>query len=308
MTATAAAWTGTRLGDRRREAAAILRAAGVATPWLDAGLLLAHALGMTREEILIKAERPLAAAESIAFTALIARRARREPVSHLLGRREFWSLDFTVGPDVLDPRPDSETLIESVLSRIGDRAAPLTILDLGTGSGCLLLALLHELPKASGLGRDLSAAALAVAAKNAAALGLARRCRFDEGDWGRGLTQAFDIIVANPPYLTRRDMAETAPEVRDFEPHLALDGGDDGLDAYRRLGPDILRLLTPEGFAAIEIGRDQGDPVRALFASAGLVMESGARDLAGIERCLVFRPAGATVNPQIAQQIGQIPI
>lgn len=308
MTATAAALAELKLGDRLREAAATLRAAGVPTPRLDAELLLAHALGVTRERLLIDAARPLAAAENVVFTALIARRVRREPVSHLLGRREFWSLDFAVGPAVLDPRPDSETLVETALNRIKDRAAPLAILDLGTGSGCLLLALLHELPKARGLGRDRSAAALAVAAKNAAALGLARRCRFDEADWGQGLIQKFDVVIANPPYLTRREIAGTAPEVRDFEPRLALDGGEDGLDAYRRLGPEISRLLKPEGFAAIEIGKDQGQPVRALFASAGLMMESGAHDLAGIERCLVFRPAGAAGDRQIAQQTGQVPI
>ncbi len=310
--APAAAPLGAELHDRLRDAAERLRAAGVATPRLDAELLLAHALQTRRERLPIDAARSLTAAEATAFAALIARRARREPVSHLLGRREFWSLDFAVGPAVLDPRPDSETLVETVLRRIVDRAAALSLLDLGTGSGCLILALLHELPNATGLGRDRSGDAVAVAAGNAAALGLAGRCRFEAGDWGDGLAGRFDIIVANPPYLTRREIDETAPEVKDFEPHLALDGGIDGLDAYRRLAPEIARLLGAEGFAAVEIGQGQGDVVRALFAAAGLEARDRAADLGGIERCLVFGHAAEAAKtgagPQIAQQSGRVPI
>lgn len=232
-----------------------LKAAGIDGPRRDAVLLLAFSSGIAADRLRLEpaAEIPEVAAQ--AFAALVARRADREPVSHLTGRREFWSLPFRVSRDVLDPRADSETLIEAVLEKVVDRSSPLRIVDFGTGSGCLLLALLHELPDATGLGIDLSPAALAVASGNAADLGLAGRVRFQAGDWGVGLEGQFDILVSNPPYIETAAIAGLEPEVARHEPMLALDGGTDGLAAYRRLVPDLARLAAPGAIAALEIGQ-----------------------------------------------------
>jgi release factor glutamine methyltransferase len=214
-------------------------------------------------------------------------------MAYILGEREFWSLPFQVGPAVLVPRPESETVVEAALEQIGDRAAPLRILDLGTGSGCLLLALLSELPQASGLGIDRSAAALAIASGNAERLDLADRAAFREGDWGRDLAGPFDVIVGNPPYVARADAAGLAPEVLVFEPEDALFAGPDGLCAYRALAPDCARLLAEDGFACLEIGQGQGAAVAQILGSHGLRLVASRPDLAGIERCLVLRPAAS---------------
>ena len=200
----------------------------------------------------------------------MARRLRREPMAYILGEREFWSLPLRVSPAVLVPRPESETVVEAALESIADRAAPLRILDLGTGSGCLLLALLSELPHASGLGIDRSAAALAIARANAERLGLADRAAFREGDWGYGLAGPFDVIVSNPPYVARTDARNLAPEVFAFEPQEALFAGADGLDAYRALAPDCARLLAQDGVTCLEIGQGQGASVAAILRRHGL--------------------------------------
>ena len=210
-------------------------------------------------------------------------------MAHILGRREFWSLAFKVTADTLDPRPDSETLVQAVLDQVPDRSAALRLADFGTGTGCLLLALLHELPNATGVGVDVSAAALAVAAENADALGLAQRASFHRGNWDDGIDPGFDIVLSNPPYIPSGDIAGLQPEVASFEPRLALDGGSDGLDAYRRLGPAAMRLLVPGGLAAFEIGLGQGDSVRRIMAAAGLRHIATARDLGAVERCVLFR-------------------
>jgi release factor glutamine methyltransferase len=211
-------------------------------------------------------------------------------MAHILGRREFWSLDFAVTSDTLTPRPDSETLVAAVLDIVAGRDRPLGILDLGTGTGCLLLALLHELPNATGVGVDRSAAALAVALGNAQALGLAPRVQFHEGDWGEGLTGRFDVVISNPPYIVSADVPNLSPEVR-HEPRLALDGGADGLDAYRALAPHVGRLLEPAGVAVLEIGEGQAPAVEEILRTAGLKPVDRRRDLAGIERCIVARSA-----------------
>jgi release factor glutamine methyltransferase len=269
-------------------AARRLAGAGIDGAAIDARLLIQEATRCSREELLRHSARRLSAAETSRLVALIARRAEREPLSHILGRREFWSLSLRVTRDCLDPRPDSETVVEAALARLADPAGSLRVLDFGTGSGCLLLALLSELPLATGIGVDASDAALAVARENAERLGLAGRAQFVAGDWGRGIGGAFDAIVANPPYIARADIDALAPEVARHEPRLALDGGPDGLDAYRALLPDIARLLAPAGFAAIEIGAGQRAAVAGLADSAGLVCADVKRDLAGRERCLIL--------------------
>jgi release factor glutamine methyltransferase len=222
---------------------------------------------------------------------MVRRRLAREPIAYILGEKEFWSLPFEVGPAVLIPRPESESVVEAALAQVADRAAPLLLLDLGTGSGCLLLALLSELPGATGRGVDLSAAALAVAHGNAERLGLADRTRFEQRSWGGGLTERFDLIVSNPPYVAAGDLAGTEPEVRAFEPEIALTAGSDGLAAYRALIPDCARLLAPGGHVVLEIGQGQGAAVAGILASHGLGVIERRADLAGIERCVVAQRA-----------------
>jgi release factor glutamine methyltransferase len=209
-------------------------------------------------------------------------------MAYILGEREFWSLPLFVGPGVLVPRPETETLVEAALEAFPDRTAPLRILDLGTGSGCLLLALLREYPNASGVGVDRSAEALAHATLNARRHGLADRALLVRGDWGRGLAESFELIVANPPYVASGELAELAPEVARYEPRAALDGGADGLDAYRAILPDLPRLLAPAGVACLEIGAGQATALAAL-AEVGGFRVAVRPDLAGIPRCLVLR-------------------
>lgn len=282
-----------RIADLLSEGMKALRAAGIETPAGEARLLLGVAAQLPPAIMIGFPERSVPAEAAATYRALIARRADREPVSHLLGRREFWSRPFIVSKDVLDPRPDSEALIEGVLGEIGDRQAPLRILDLGIGSGCLLLTLLCELPRARGWGVDLSPAALAIAERNAAQLHLLDRLVLRQGSWDAALLpedrQPFDLIVSNPPYIPTADMLALAPEVVRHEPHLALDGGPDGLDAYRQLARILPLHLAPGGLVALEIGLGQGESVRALMVAGGLQAAGSAFDLGNRERCLLFR-------------------
>jgi release factor glutamine methyltransferase len=271
-------------------AAARLSAAGVEDPRRDARLLIAAAIEAGPAQLIAHPERALDGAEAARIEASLARRAAREPVSRILGRRGFWNLELEITPDTLDPRPDSETLVAAVLERIGAQGlvgAPLSVLDLGTGSGCLLLALLSELPAARGLGLDISAAALAVARRNARKLGLFHRARFALGDWGSGLDGSWQLIVSNPPYITEGEIEDLAPEVARYDPRLALTAGPDGLDAYRKLLPQAARLLEPGGMLALEVGCGQQDAVTALLAATGFIELGRYRDLGGIERCLL---------------------
>ena len=274
-------------GSAVADAAARLAAAGIAEARREARPILAMALQADPAVLLGYPERPVDAAAQARFDHLIARRLKHEPISRLRGAREFWSLDFALSPETLDPRPDSETLIEAALAHLPDRQAPLHVLDFGTGTGCLLLALLHELPHATGFGIDALPGAVETARRNAAALGLAARAAFRLGDWDRGIEGAADVILANPPYIPSDDIAILAPEVAAFEPRGALDGGPDGLDAYRILAPATQRLLTPKGLACIELGAGQAASVAALFGRSGLTINEIRRDLSGIERCLV---------------------
>lgn len=274
------------------DAARQLTAAGIEDTRREARLLIAAATGWGNAVIIAHPERPLDGDQGKRLGELLRRRASREPLSRILGWREFWSLRFALGPDTLDPRPDSETLVAVALELTGrDRA--LSVLDLGTGSGCLLLAFLSEVPAAQGLGIDLSNGALAVAEANARDLGLSDRARFRQGDWGGGLDRRFDLILCNPPYIPAGDVEGLAPEVARFDPALALAGGQDGLDAYRRLSDELPRLILPGGFAILEIGDGQEASATAILAQSGLAFRGSRRDLAGIARCLIWQqPAG----------------
>ncbi len=287
MASGAALTTGLTLRQVLAAAGQELRAAGVEDAMLDAGLLLAHVVGGDRLTLIREGDCGLCGGESLAFAKLIAARANRQPVSRLLGRREFWSLDLQIGPDVLDPRPDSETIVAAALEQLGQKDGAYRIADLGTGSGCLLLALLRERPRTWGLGLDISAAAARQARDNAHALGLSDRARFLVGDWSRALAGGFDLIVVNPPYIASAEIAGLAPEVRCHDPGLALDGGRDGLAAYRALLPDLPRLLQGNGKAALECGRGQADLLSQIIEASGLRVDCRHRDLAGLERCFV---------------------
>ncbi len=275
------------LGDWLSAAVRGLEAAGIDSARLDARLLASFVLGWDPARVLAHPEYAPGGGEWERLQSLLARRAGRQPLAVIIGKREFWGLDFAVTADTLVPRPESETLIEAVLAATEDRDADLNILDLGTGSGCLLLALLSELPNARGLGVDLSAAALKVAAGNATALGLEGRAEFRQSDWDRGLDGTeggFDLILANPPYVADDEFAALEPEVSRFEPRLALSGGPDGLDCYRSLAPRVGPLLAPGGGAFIETGAAQAGAVSALFDDHGLAVVCVHQDLSGRPR------------------------
>lgn len=253
------------------------------TSRLDAELLMAHALGVTREEILLSR---LDADAPPAFGALVERRLAHEPIAYITGSRAFWTIDLEVGPGVLIPRPDSETLIEAAVAHFGKRG-PRHILDLGTGPGTLLLAALAEWPQARGIGVDASAVALGYARRNAARLAMAERADFRVGDWATGVNATFDLILANPPYIGRDEALPR--DVLAHEPGEALFAGADGLDDYRRIIPQLPGLVAPGGMAAVEIGMTQADAVAALALSAG--MQADLRhDLAGRPRAVVIQP------------------
>lgn len=268
------------------EAGEILRQSDVSDAKRDAALLLANVLGEEVTYLYREPDRILTDKERKKFNSLISRRATREPLSHLTGHREFWSLDFLVNKDVLDPRPDSETLIEAVLSSQTQEYNPRRVLDLGTGSGCLLLTVLSEIPSATGIGIDYSDAALAVARKNANRLGLEPRTEFHRGSWDIDLGEKFDLVISNPPYIPTCDMEGLQPEVRDFEPLLALDGGVDGLGSYRDILSNIRTLLRPNGQLVFEVGIDQAQDVGQMMQNSGLSSPKFHRDLAAIERCV----------------------
>jgi len=254
------------------------------SPRREARLLAAHVLRLPYEDIYFNEDRPFKEDEKNLFNTLLERRLKHEPLSKILELREFWSLPFRVTRDTLDPRPDSETLIEAVLSHYHNKERPLRILDLGTGTGCLLLSLLHEYPNAWGVGIDASEAACYIAQENAVQLGVEERARFIVGQWGNALSGCFDIIMSNPPYISHLD--PLPPEVSTYDPALALYGGEDGLTCYRDLAEQILRLAPPETKIFLEVGKEQSDDVRALF-SHYLHLQT-RKDLAGNERCLVF--------------------
>lgn len=278
------------VGEMLASVAARLAAAGIESGRMEARLLVGDATGLSIETMIAEPETAMDDPGVVArVERLTKRRLAREPMSQILGRREFWSLPFKVTPDVLTPRPDSETLVEAVLSIVPDKSARLSLLDLGVGSGCLLLSLLHGLPRARGMGVDRSERALAVARENAEALGLADRAEMRLGDWGAELSDQYDIVVSNPPYIPSDDIEGLAPEVSEHEPWLALDGGRDGLDAYRTLAGELPFLVKEGGWTALEVGQGQAPVVARLVRAAGFRIERVVADLGGIERVILAR-------------------
>lgn len=268
-----------------------LENAAIPSSDLDAALLVGHVLGLDRLEMVIEPLRLISEEQEKEIDALLMRRLNREPISHILGHREFWSLDFKVTEDTLTPRPDSETLIEAALKGIPDKTQPLKLLDLGTGTGCLLLSLLSELPQAHGLGIDISDKALMVAQENAESLGLRNRARFMLSDWDAELevTEKFDVILCNPPYIALSEKPELAADVIDYEPSSALFAGRDGLDEYGKLARILPKRLRAGGIALLEIGHQQAADVLNLLKSAGLKNMEIVRDLAHRDRCIVIK-------------------
>lgn len=260
--------------------------AGLDTPALDARLLLTHALGLEATDLVIRPKVPLGEAGAAGLRALAGRRLSGEPVSRILGQREFWGLDFALSPDTLVPRPDSETAVASALSLLP--RGPARILDLGTGSGCLLVALLHERPEAWGLGVDRAAGALATARRNARTNGVGERAAFLLADWAAPLHGTFDLVISNPPYIATPVVEGLDREVRDHDPRLALDGGHDGLDAYRTIVAQAPRLLQPGGYLVLEIGYDQAETVRDLGLQGALEVCRLDHDFQGNPRCLAL--------------------
>lgn len=264
---------------------------------IDARLLLGFVLGGGAEQVLAQSGRDLTQIESRHLEDLVRRRAKREPISHILGTREFWSLPFKVTAATLTPRPDTETLIDAALDAVSQ--APRRVLDLGTGSGCILLALLSEWRGAQGLGMDASQEALDVAKENAASLGLDERAQFVLGDWtaphwvrdlgARDLGAPFDVVVSNPPYILDGDVAKLDVDVRDFEPRGALVGGPDGLDAYRAIVDSVAEILAPSGLVIFEVGINQAEDVSNMLINKGFSVVERRRDLSGIERAVVAR-------------------
>jgi release factor glutamine methyltransferase len=269
------AWTAAR----RR-----LEAAGIEGPVIDARLMLEVAANATRADIVTDPYRVLTPDQIQTLNSFLTRRAAREPVSHILGRKGFWTIELKVTPDVLTPRPDTEVIVDYVLKTLTPDL-PVHMLDLGVGSGAILLAILSERVMATGLGVDISSPALEVARENAALMGLTDRAQFLHADWAQGQPDdRYDLVVSNPPYIATGVIATLEPEVRAHEPHLALDGGKDGLDAYRKLASEILRVLKPGGLFAIEIGYDQSRPVEALMRHAGAKGVRTLKDLANRNR------------------------
>lgn len=277
--------TGTTFGENLTWGAGVLRTAKVDDPRREARLLLAHVSGQPVEWIAAHPEAEFTLAP--VYRRCIERRRRREPMSHILGAREFRSLPFEVTSDVLDPRPDSEVLVEAALALRPVAGDAFRILDLGTGSGCLLLSVLSERPAAFGIGVDCSEAALAVARRNARDLGLSDRARFLRGNWGEGLDGGFDLVLANPPYIPSAEIDMLEPEVADYEPRLALDGGADGLDAYRAIARQASGLLAKGGALVVEFGAGQANSVSAVFAQCGVTPARLDNDLSGRQRCLI---------------------
>jgi len=277
----------------RRALTARFKSNDIDSAELDARILVGAALHLDLSGVIAAAGRPLTSDETIRLEVLARRRLSGEPIARILGLKEFWGLPLKLSAATLVPRPDTETVVElslEMLRAAPDRGRRLRIADIGTGSGAILLALLSELPEACGFGTDISVAALRTASANAARLGLAPRAMFVACDYAAALSGTFDLMVSNPPYVRSAEIAGLAAEVRDHDPRRALDGGADGLDAYRALVPQAARLLAPGGALVVEVGRGQSKEVEGLMTAAGLTLERPPKaDLAGIRRALAGR-------------------
>ena len=278
------------LADLLSRARAMLKAAGIEEAALDSRLLVEHFSGTDRLHALTRPDHPVPAEQVAAVERALARRVAGEPVHRIIGRRSFYGLDLELSPETLEPRPDTETLVDLVLpfTRGKLEAGACRILDLGTGTGAVALALLAQLPGATALGVDVAAGAVRTALRNAARNGLADRFGATVSDWFAKISGRWDFIVSNPPYISRDHMDRLAPEVRDFDPKAALDGGLDGLDAYRAIAAQAKRFLETDGMLAVEIGHDQGQSVPRLFSDQGFRLVEARTDLAGRDRALMF--------------------
>lgn len=279
------------------QAGQMLRAAAIANPRLEARLLLAHAMGSSTEALLREPRAAVPSAAIPRFRAALDQRLAHLPMARILGETGFWTLDLEVGPETLIPRGDSETLIEAVLA-LG--IAPTRILDLGTGTGCLLLAALSEFPSALGIGVDVHPGAAALAARNARRNGMGDRAAFLVGDWAESLRGPFDVVLANPPYIESAAIAGLMPEVARHEPWLALDGGPDGLEAYRMILRDLPRILAPGGHAVLELGQGQAPAVAALAMGVGLGVAGVRADLGGVERAMILKLSQKAVGGTVS--------
>jgi len=279
-----------RLKELRSKAIQRLDNAGCDTAMLDVDLLMAAALDLDRLEIILEPDRMVGAQQVSAFDGLITRRVARQPVAQILGEKEFWGLNFKVSRDCLTPRPDSETLVEAALNSVVDKKARLNILDLGTGSGCLLLSLMSELPNSTGVGVDISEKALILARENAACHGVLSRCDFSQSDWAESLPPSvhFDIVLCNPPYIAHQEAPSLSPDVREYEPPGALFSGDNGLADYKRLA-HILPGISHQGSKVfLEIGHAQGTAVTEIFGKSPARNIRIIQDLAGRDRCVAL--------------------
>tara|TARA_Y100001970_G_scaffold276097_1_gene378301 strand:- start:1070 stop:1882 length:813 start_codon:yes stop_codon:yes gene_type:complete len=268
----------------------MLNEAGVKDAAVDGRILASAAFDLSREDMLRDPNAPLATERVAIFWGMIARRRAREPVSRILGKREFRSLEFEIAQTTLDPRSDSENLVEAALDVAKEMSNDLRILDIGTGTGCLLLSILRELPDARGVGTDIDPGAVACARRNASALGLSNRSEFLHTSWVTRVKPVFDIVVSNPPYIPSNDILGLAPEVSKYDPLVALDGGVDGLEAYRSLAECIGQIISRAGAAVLEVGDRQASPVAQIFALAGYYLGGSRQDLAGNERVLILLP------------------
>ena len=289
-----AALYGAPIAQARRALAEQFRAAGIESPELDARVVIGHALGLDHAGLAAAATQQVSDLTASDIERLAARRLAGEPVARIVGKKEFWSLPLAVTPAVLVPRPETETVVElalALLDQDGERTRALRVVDLGTGSGAILLALLSELPNALGIGTDIDTGALDVARANARQLGLGGRVEFMVCDYGATLEGPFDLVVSNPPYVASADIASLATEVRDHDPRHALDGGADGLAAYRAIAADASRLLKPTGLLVLEIGAGQDRAVTELFVAGGLAIAGTRHDLSGVARALAAKRA-----------------
>ena len=294
------------LGSLLAAAAAALAEGQLAEPRRRARRLVAAILDLAPAELVAHPERTVGEPAAEQVRAAWARMIDREPLSRILNRREFWGMEFGLSVDTLDPRPETETVVTAVLRSLPDRGAPLRFLDFGTGTGCILLALLAEFPAATGFGVDIAAGAATTARSNAAALGLGHRAHFVAGDWGTAISGAFDVITSNPPYIDAAALADLPREVALYDPRRALDGGLDGLRCYRLLGADLPRLMGPGSLFACEVGLGQAPAVASTLRAHGLSIERCERDLAGLGRCVVARATALTAQKTVG--MGCLPV